>query len=942
MSRKSRFRKKQKNKGSFVKKTDTTNNFDSQIEQLIENKEYSKIISLLIPLLEENTITEKQLSHLAFAFIEEEGKEGTEKALNCIEKIKNLTFKDRRVKGWCFIYQENWDEAIAILEKLYQEDKTSQSLYALCVALLKSRNISELFGKQYYWSEVREELKDDKTISKVKNLLLEGLKNKTVYLAYFRWLEEIWFYENNEQVYEDRRNIKILKDALTIFPDEESLRLDLVNRYAQINDLENITDTLDWALNNPTASGKIFVDSIQLFLRENKPEKALEFFEKANELELFAGEEKEVLRVEILYKSGKVKEANLYVDEIYSNSEASQILRFGLMTQRVLYEISVGDFDGAVKNLLNVSKIWKEISQNESDYSGTPDVAFGYENQNKSIFPHYVLHSEEIDSIINSSIKNSILLLKDLDNTDLEIVYEYLIHTYEIVSNSKEQVEELEQLLNLATNRNLNTEKIWLNLYYIDLNSEEYITAIEKYLEYCFSCLETNNEIKEALPQTSWDNENRKSIPFVEVIDKKIATTIHKNLLKKLKPANLLEREKIFLPLFVGFWSKLLKHNEMYEKLVELAKSFSISFPNDTDILWLHAYYSEQLNASYEAEKSYRHLLEIEPENSSVLHNLALIVNKFGNNKEAIELSDKAFKIAPNDELISRINKELHQETKEFEAIIPNWNSLDFYKKSILNILKKSNAFPSNSSLAREIGHNIQERAISGHLKKLQELGWYSQDEKGGWRLNKFVSKLLSLSDNQFQIGNPTSPTVTISTQTSDIKLIRPIKTEIVHLDNRNPIKPIFNSNNEFIWYQEFTTFFPNYHVIPNMSLQTIFKYDTMKVLLNPEDFNYYLMASVDICVISTQDFLPKFGFELDSIYHDDEKQIVRDERKNRIFITANLPLIRVRKDGVITREEIRNNIQESLESIPDYFKSPTKPKLPQTIELNEDGEAVF
>jgi hypothetical protein len=126
------------------------------------------------------------------------------------------------------------------------------------------------------------------------------------------------------------------------------------------------------------------------------------------------------------------------------------------------------------------------------------------------------------------------------------------------------------------------------------------------------------------------------------------------------------------------------------------------------------------------------------------------------------------------------------------------------------------------------------------------------------------------------------------------------------------------------------------------MSLQTIFKYDTMKVLLNPEDFNYYLMASVDICVISTQNFLPKFGFELDSKYHDDERQIIRDERKNRIFITTNLPLIRVRKDGVITREEIRNSIQESLESIPDYFKSPTKPKSLQSIELNEDGEEVF
>ena len=188
--------------------------------------------------------------------------------------------------------------------------------------------------------------------------------------------------------------------------------------------------------------------------------------------------------------------------------------------------------------------------------------------------------------------------------------------------------------------------------------------------------------------------------------------------------------------------------------------------------------------------------------------------------------------------------------------------------------------------------------------------------EESGYSLNKFVSRLLLLSDNQFQIGNSISSSVLITDQNDEIKSFQQIKTSIVRLDDRNPIKPIFNSNNEFIWYQEFTTVFPNFFIMPNTSLQTIFKYDTMKVLLNPDDFNYYLKASVDICVISTQDFLPKFGFELDSKFHDAEKQIIRDERKNRIFVTANLPLIRVRKDGVSTREEIRNNIQEAYASI--------------------------
>ena len=107
----------------------------------------------------------------------------------------------------------------------------------------------------------------------------------------------------------------------------------------------------------------------------------------------------------------------------------------------------------------------------------------------------------------------------------------------------------------------------------------------------------------------------------------------------------------------------------MHKQIVDLAKSFLISFPKDTDLLWLHATTQKSLNASHEAEKSYRQLVEIDPENPSALHNLALIVNKFGNYEEAIELSDKALKIAPDDELIARINKEYHQGVKEFKSI---------------------------------------------------------------------------------------------------------------------------------------------------------------------------------------------------------------------------------------------------------------------------------
>ena len=334
MVRKSRSRKKQKKRNKLGKKPKAVNSLDSQIKSLFDKKEYSKIILLLEPLSKKTNLSEPQLSYLAFSLIEDQGKESSDKAFDFISKIKNPSIRDRKVKGWCFIYQEKWDDAVSLLEKLYEEDKTTSTLYAFCIALFKSRNIPELFGKKYSWSEIDEELKDEETVSKLKELLIKSLKNKTVYLGFYKWLEEIWYYENDEKVYEDKRNLKILNNALKIFSDDEDLRLILVKRYEQIEDLENIIKTLDWVLTAPNPSGEIFVDSIDVFLRMKKPEKALEFYEKANTLELFAGEEKEVLKVEILYKNEQIEEANSIVEKVYSHSKTSKANKFGLLVAK--------------------------------------------------------------------------------------------------------------------------------------------------------------------------------------------------------------------------------------------------------------------------------------------------------------------------------------------------------------------------------------------------------------------------------------------------------------------------------------------------------------------------------------------------------------------------------------------------------------------------------
>jgi len=126
------------------------------------------------------------------------------------------------------------------------------------------------------------------------------------------------------------------------------------------------------------------------------------------------------------------------------------------------------------------------------------------------------------------------------------------------------------------------------------------------------------------------------------------------------------------------------------------------------------------------------------------------------------------------------------------------------------------------------------------------------------------------------------------------------------------------------MFYCEFVHLFPNHMVIPNMALQSVFSYDILKGLLSPDDFNYYLKAQVDICIVSMIDFLPRYAFEIDSVFHDAEDQLARDERKDRIFRVGNVPFIRMRPLRFNTSKEMREEIIESMRAMPEQFKAIT------------------
>lgn len=716
MSKKSRSRKGRKNKKFSRPNPVLSAGLNSQVKNLLGKNEFSKAVELLEQQSKKANLTDSQSSDLAFALIEMQGRKAAEQALDCVAKIKQPSFRDFRVKGWCYIYQEKWNDAVPLFDELYKKDDDSATLYALCRALLKSRDVCELFGKRYEWSEeTEEELKDDETVVRLKTLCVEGIEKETVYTGFFRWLEEVWFYENGEKVYEDRRNIKLLERALDIFPADANFRMDLAARFEQINDLAGAEYVLSWALMTPNAAGEIFIGAAERFVKLGMPEKALEYFNRADELSLFDGAGKDVFKLSLLLKADLTEEANLLVEKGNASDTPSEV-KFGLLIQKAIHENTSGNFSEAVRYLT------KAVEIREKDFNFvTPDIKFTYKSSCNPASTHYVLHSEQIDSIFQKSIENLLPHLAHLDDKSFETAINYLVATHELFEPLPEHIPTLQKLLDSVAERGMNPEEIWRRIREINFNNKEYIPGFEAHLEFCLSAQKFGADIVTELDEYSWDYEKREFIPLEEEIDKKTAAALHKNALKRLKEANAEQREKIFLPVFESFWSRLLKRHEMYKEIVDAAKLLLSNFPDDAGILWLYAYYSESLGLSFQAATSYRHYLTVQPENSSVLHNLALIVNKLGNLEEAVELSDKAMALAPEDEIICRVNKSLRKEIQDFGATIPKWNALDFYKRKILYVLDKSPRRPSNSYIAKEVGYNVDERAIGGHLRKLKD-----------------------------------------------------------------------------------------------------------------------------------------------------------------------------------------------------------------------------
>lgn len=226
----------------------------------------------------------------------------------------------------------------------------------------------------------------------------------------------------------------------------------------------------------------------------------------------------------------------------------------------------------------------------------------------------------------------------------------------------------------------------------------------------------------------------------------------------------------------------------------------------------------------------------------------------------------------------------------QFERTAVNrWPSVSAPARKLLGVLSNIQRFKNFGELAEYAG--MRADWAEKHYDKLVETGMLLLS-KDGYSVNPHIQPMLELESQHSVVGR------------------------IVRSQGTSAVKQVFNSQREFTIYQVMVQLCPNHLVFPNSSLQSIMSYEKMKELVDDDDFGYYLRASVDMVVVSSTTYLPMLAIEVDSVWHDTERQQKNDGKKDRLFAVAGIPFMRLRPVGTPSENVIRGQVAEHLDDL--------------------------
>lgn len=246
----------------------------------------------------------------------------------------------------------------------------------------------------------------------------------------------------------------------------------------------------------------------------------------------------------------------------------------------------------------------------------------------------------------------------------------------------------------------------------------------------------------------------------------------------------------------------------------------------------------------------------------------------------------------------------------QFEQTAVNrWPSLSAPARKLLGVFATIQRYNGFKELGGYAG--MAEDWAERHYNKLVETGMLLVSEKG-FRVNPYIEPLLERESQHAVVGR------------------------IIRGQGTSAVKQVFNSQREFTIYQLMVQLCPNHLVFPNSSLQSFMSYERMKELVNDDDFGYYLRCSVDVLVVSSTTYLPMLAIEVDSVWHDTERQQKNDGKKDRLFAAAGVPFMRLRPVGSPSESAVRAQVAEHLDTMVRTLRSDL-PGFEQTKSLLED-----
>lgn len=122
--------------------------------------------------------------------------------------------------------------------------------------------------------------------------------------------------------------------------------------------------------------------------------------------------------------------------------------------------------------------------------------------------------------------------------------------------------------------------------------------------------------------------------------------------------------------------------------------------------------------------------------------------------------------------------------------------------------------------------------------------------------------------------------------------------TENKNVSEADGRRTLFKSRQEREFFGAVIDEFPMSTVYPNVGLSSIIEFKLVRNALSSAEKDFFFKGVVDCVVFDHHHdlYLPKFFFELDSIFHDTPEQKQKDQYKDKILAAAGQKLLRIRR----------------------------------------------